>query len=381
MLFQKKIVFLKNHINKIGGLEKYSYRIFNEFIKLGYDVSVLTTSTIQTINPKINIIPLKASSPVNFIKLKHFDLLCKDWLKRNFPPIIFGLDRTTFQTHLRLGNGVHKAFLERRSLIDSPFKHFTHRFNPLHKTLLEIENRAFHSPILQVLFTNSNMVKEEVIKYYDIDPKKICVLYNGVEWREMEEPFSNWTERKNRIAQKLNLDPSLFHFLFIGNGFKRKGLNLLLKSLANIDRDDFHLSIVGNDRDINSYKKLATKLKLNNKVSFYGPRNDILDFYCLADTLVIPSFYDPFANVTIEALAMGVKVITSKFNGAYEILTSENGLIIDKIIDIDNFTNCLKEALDYPKTTKNAYNIRQTVEAFDFSYTLKKLVDHTTNYV
>ncbi len=54
-------------------------------------------------------------------------------------------------------------------------------------------------------------------------------------------------------------------------------------------------------------------------------------FYQLADALAIPSFYDPFANVTVEALAMGLFVVSSRSNGGFEILDPSKGIIIENL--------------------------------------------------
>ena len=67
---------------------------------------------------------------------------------------------------------------------------------------------------------------------------------------------------------------------------------------------------------------LAAKLNIQRRVTFFGPQKEIRPFYQFADALVIPSFYDPFANVTVEALAMGLFVVSSKSNGGHEILIS-----------------------------------------------------------
>ena len=87
-----------------------------------------------------------------------------------------------------------------------------------------------------------------------------------------------------------------FHFIFVGNDYKRKGLIPLLKALERIKDKDFHLSIIGKERNMNKYKHLAETLKIEKKVSFFGKRNDIINFYQIADTLIIPSFYDPFSK-------------------------------------------------------------------------------------
>jgi UDP-glucose:(heptosyl)LPS alpha-1,3-glucosyltransferase len=101
---------------------------------------------------------------------------------------------------------------------------------------------------------------------------------------------------------------------------------------------------------------------------------DITPFYQMADVLVIPSFYDPFANVTIEALAMGLFIVSSKHNGGHEIITKENGTVIENLLHIDSLSHALENCLNHPKTTMSANRIRQSVAHLDFSTQLKELM-------
>jgi UDP-glucose:(heptosyl)LPS alpha-1,3-glucosyltransferase len=60
------------------------------------------------------------------------------------------------------------------------------------------------------------------------------------------------------------------------------------------------------------------------------------DVYAASDLFLLPTLYDPFANVTLEAMAAGLPVITTLANGAHEILTSgQNGFVVPSAQDID----------------------------------------------
>ena len=110
---------------------------------------------------------------------------------------------------------------------------------------------------------------------------------------------------------------------------------------------------------------------------FFGPRREVAPFYALSDCLVIPSLYDPFANVTIEALAMGLYVVSSPFNGGKEVLTQENGAIIETLNDRDSLIASLNRALAHPKTPKRAARARASVEHLKFDHQLTTLVEET----
>ncbi|MCB1107359.1 MAG: glycosyltransferase family 4 protein [Chlamydiia bacterium] len=371
-----RVCLQTRHINARGGLEKWARLIANGFAKKGADVHILTSDVLEQkgFHPSIKPHTLSPTKLFSYRQMKGFDALCKKWNKDHTSDIVFGIDRTSEQTHIRAGNGVHASFLEKRKEFEG-YSSIKELLNPLNRTILDIEKKAFENPHLKVLFTNSHMVKNEILKYYQVPSDKIEVIHNGLEWKEMGEDHAIWVEKKPKIAAKLGLDPSLFHFLFIGNGYKRKGLPLLLKALKLLHPSDFHLSVVGKDRNIHSFISLAQKLGLSNHVSFFGPCQNVRPFYQVADCLTIPSIYDPFANVTIEALGMGLFVVSSTHNGGYEVLKEETGTAIKELSSLDAIKEALQFAMRFPKTWIRSQIIRKSVEHLDLSNQLTSMID------
>ena len=373
-----KVTLLKPKAKNQGGLEKATMRIASYFVQRGAEVTLLTTgsSKAPSLPAPINTIRLPVYSWPPFIRLEQFDRKTALWQKSNPSDVVLGLDRTRTQTHIRAGNGVHAAFLETRLRSANVFKRISLTINPLHRKILQIEKQAYESPELKKIFTNSRMVRDEIFSYYAVDPTKIEVIHNGVEWYEMEVDFSCWAAKKSSICQSLGLHPDRFQFLFVGNGYERKGLMPLLHALAPLRDRPFDLSIVGKERAMHFYRRQAANLGLGDNVHFFGQQNQIRPFYQAADAIVIPSFYDPFANVTVEALAMGLYVLTSKHNGGAEILTvPTNGQVLPDINDPISFALYLDETMKRRNTEQSALLARQSVQHLDFSHQLNILVD------
>lgn len=352
----RQVVFLKSRLGHLGGLEKYTRRLAEAFAQRGCHVKILTTGNCPSWN-QIEVISLAQTSKLSLHHLRHFDALCQTWIKHNPADIVFGMERNSFQTHYRAGSGVHAVYLKQRALTDSWLKCLSFTFNPLHRYLLKVEKEAFEHSDLKCLFTNSHMVKQEILDTYSTPAEKIHVVHNGVEWAEKERPFLE-TFSKPRTHP--------FHFLFVGSGFKRKGLSFLLRGLRELPHP-FQLTVVGKDKHLPFYRKLADGLPVN----FVGQQSDVTPFYQAADALVIPSIYDPFSNVTLEALAMGLFVISSKFNGGHEVLQEGTGIVIK---DLLNPKAALEQALHFPKTQERATLIRQSIKELDFSNQLDKIV-------
>ncbi len=375
-MIPQHVVLLKSQVRSKGGLEKSASRIAKAFVDRGARVSVLTTGPKSALEENgISVHATKTAIWPSFLRMEQFDRFAKTWLQKNPADLVFGMDRNRFQTHFRAGNGVHDAYLKSRILTQGKWKYYSCLLNPMHRKILDIEKSAFENPSLKKLFTNSDMVKRQILDRFSTDPAKIQVIHNGVEWHEMEADFNAWPERKSQWIRDFFLPPDKFHLLFIGNGYLRKGLLQLLEGIARLDNLDVHLSVIGKETHLDVYQTAAHKLGLIKRVHFFGPRGDIRPFYQYADALAIPSFYDPFANVTVEALAMGLFVISSQFNGGSEILTSQSGIVINELQSPDSVASALQEAIRHPKTIRSAIMRRFLVERLDFSHQMKALIE------
>ncbi|MGM0440770.1 MAG: glycosyltransferase family 4 protein, partial [Chlamydiota bacterium] len=216
-----------------------------------------------------------------------------------------------------------------------------------------------------------------VLSNYAVNPDKIHVSYNGVEWQELQEDFNQWPLEQPLLRKELGIAPHAFQYLFVGSGFQRKGLGVLLEALATFKNEHFELSVVGKDKKTKAFAAQAAKLGLANKVKFFGPRKDTVNFYKACDALAIPSFYDPFANVTVEALAMGLRVVSSKENGGHEILTPDNGSVIEDLSNPAAVAASLKSVMGAPKSWHHSLEVRNSIKNLEFKDQLKNLVEAT----
>ncbi len=370
-----KVLFLKSAILKRGGLEKYTLRLAAGFKEQGHDVTILTTDYKEGALP-YNVIDLGKKLSFSLLELLRFDLAARKVIKKLSPDIVFGMERHfCLQTHYRAGNGCHAAYLDRRKKGESWLKGVSFSLNPLHKLILSMEKKTFESPQLKRLYVNSHMVEREILAYYPkVDPKKIMVVHNGVEWHEFEKPFEEGLKSKGAIMHSLGLNPGAYQFLFVGNEYGRKGLHQLLEALSHLKNKNFELTVIGKERNPEPYKLHAKALRLEKQVHFIGQVSEMKTYYTASDALVIPSLYDPFANVTVEALAMGLKVVSSNANGGSEVITSELGYVYRTP---EELLEALEAVMKQPKTPASAKAIRQAVAHLDFSNQIQKIVSNT----
>jgi hypothetical protein len=116
--------------------------------------------------------------------------------------------------------------------------------------------------------------------------------------------------RKREARARLGLPAEGTCLLFVGNDYRKKGLQALLQAMTQLP-DDVVLAVVGNPAHIAEFRALAETLKLGARVFFLGALKDVSPAYEAADILVHPTFEDTFAMVVLEAMAHGLPVVVS----------------------------------------------------------------------
>jgi len=181
-----------------------------------------------------------------------------------------------------------------------------------------------------IIFVPSNYSKNMIIKMYNLSPSKIFAVPNGVEKSILRNHNKDFDRNNVRL-------------LFIGKLVAQKGVDILIKSIKNVVKRKYSVTllIVGNG-DLEQYKKLVLKLSLESNVKFMGFLIGDEKFELLknSDIFVFPSNYESFGNVLIEAMASGLPVITTNITAIPEIVDTDSGILIPP-----NDVNALAEAI------------------------------------
>ena len=149
---------------------------------------------------------------------------------------------------------------------------------------------------------------------------------------------------KRYVSRKsFGYDEDKFVLLLIGNDWKKKGLEILLKAVKSLKNTELRLLIVGSD-DAALFLPLIDQLNLRNQVRFERPASDVLGFYATADAYLGPSLEDAFNLPILESMACGLPVIASIKAGASELIRhGENGLLLRDPTDADELTNLIEQ--------------------------------------
>ena len=154
-------------------------------------------------------------------------------------------------------------------------------------------------------------------------------------------------EKQLGARQRLGLPAIGQCILFIGNDYRKKGLTTLLAAMAQLPMGCF-LAVVGNPKQIPSFKAQAEAAGLTNRVFFLGAQKRMDVVYSAANFLVHPTLEDTFGMVVLEAMAQGLPVIVSgpTYCGISSLLTHDvTALILDDPTKIPELANAMGRML------------------------------------
>lgn len=215
----------------------------------------------------------------------------------------------------------------------------------------------------------SQSVADDLARLYNFPEEKIRVVYSGVNCDEFSPENRKKYSKEIREIHGISDDEKII--LFQGNPFDRKGLEYAIRALPFIQKDR-KLLIVGND-DIRPCMKIAKKLGVGKRIIHVAFTNEMKKYFAAADAFVLPSLYDTFALVVLEAMASGCGVAVSKYAGASELIKDgKEGFILE---DPKNFRD-LAEKTDILLNDKKVFgkNARKKAEQCGWDKTAKGML-------
>lgn len=313
-----KLAIVRQRYTPYGGAERFVSQALNALAGKGVGLSLYTRQWPEAESLFLPIV----CNPF------YLGSLWRDWsfgravcaaIARDKPTLVQSHERIPCCDIFRAGDGVHRIWLEERKRHMSWLGKMRLALNPAQHFRLAAETKLFNSHRLKAVICISEMVKEEIIRYFPHAREKLHVIYNSVDTVRFSP---NLREHRSVIRTKHNIPENATLFLFVGSGFDRKGVGPAIEALARLP-ESCHLLVVGKDKHATRYQAKAQALGLN-RVHFAGPQLDTRPYYGAADIFVLPTLYDPLSNAVLEALACGLPVITSHKCGAGEIVSAQS---------------------------------------------------------
>jgi len=314
-----------------GGGEGYLANFANQLVERGHDVHIYA-SKWESGNNKIHYHTIPSIRFPKYLKDVSFVINgLREMSKYDFDIVhVVGraLGMNVFNPHC----GVEKAWLKQNYLsiscpVSRALKQIAGFFSFRQHFILWLDRKQYTSKGVSRIIAISDMIKNDIIEYHNIEPEKIDVVYNGVDLKRFNPDNKN--RYRKAMREKLSLGEELV-ILYISNNFRLKGLLTLVKSLGELKESgkDFKALIIGRGNKA-PYCRLAKKLGCLDNLIFLGHVGEIEQYYAASDLYVHPTFYDSCSLVTTESLASGLPVITTIYDGASGIMDDgKDGFVI-----------------------------------------------------
>lgn len=292
---------------------------------------------IRKISPRVRVIHLKGG-PESPVSRKNLYGFLPEFL-RNFEEFIIG-NQITYDlvySHYWLSGLIGEWIRQKYHL---PLIHTFHTLAFLKKRAekdryeeqvnrLRVERHLTH--ISDAVISSSEHEKKSLCREYKISPLKIRIIYPGVN----EQRFYPQDSKEARNELGFREEDKII--LYVGRIEPVKSLSTLIETLYIMKRkvpflyNKLKLVIVGGgsvssehlkNREITVIKDLIEVSRMQDKVLFIGSKkqNQLKNYYSAADVLVMPSLYESFGLVVIEALACGTPVVGSRINEMITII-------------------------------------------------------------
>jgi UDP-glucose:(heptosyl)LPS alpha-1,3-glucosyltransferase len=329
-----RIAFLRRRFSPTGGAERYLLRLASGLLSQGHQITLYCEEWSPRENSFHTVRKIESNDPVSFARL------VADQPMRDRHDVVFSLERVPNCDIYRAGDGVHADWLAYRQAFYPIAGRVRTMIRAKNREMCRLEAQVFTSSSIKRLICNSKFVAEQVVKRFGFPEERIDVIYNGVPYQQ----FSMGDRVLGRRA--LNLNPNEYVVLLVGAGAERKGHAIARAAMRRIKAKHAKLIIVDTP-----------------------PPVAMPHVYAAADVFILPTLYDPFANVTLEALAAGLPVITSAQNGASEILVDDkSGYILPRAND----DKLIVHLLDYLADPANRARFRGPAQALAQQYDLQR---------
>jgi len=379
-----KIALIQPEYSPFGGVERQAALIMKELLLQGHEIHLFARQWElgESWMDGVNVHEIKVPNKPSILRIVAFAFLVKRRLKDESFDVVHSFAKTVSQDVVSAGGGCAREWLRwKKKIFGSalrraiPFDSFSIKS---HVDVMMEQQGYLKTPVIIAV---SQRVKDEILKNYDIPAERIKVVYYGVDLDRFHprnvSPFRN----EFRASHGISEDELLL--LFLGSGFTRKGLRSLIESLGILAHDQwkqrgFRLVVVGQGRR-RRYQQLADSLGVSDKVIFVGPHEHPEQVCAAADLSVLPSYYEPFGCVHLEAMATGIPTVASRISGVSEILDHRSaGAIVEDPLNPEELAEKLSpfandsirhragiEARQVAEEHSATDKVRQTIELYE----------------
>lgn len=241
--------------------------------------------------------------------------------------------------------------------------------SPRYKTYKKLEESVFNKEHHCRILLLAEKEQAKFHQYYETPAERFHILPPGIEEARVATPDANLIA--NELRDEFSVAQNDCLVLMVASAFKTKGLDRCIHAIAALPKEKLHklhFFVIGDDKP-DDYILLAKKLKIDHRIVFLGPREDVARFYMASDLLLHPAYNEHAGKVLLEALACGLPILTTDICGyAQHVDRANAGIVIATPFQQKEFNQQLLSALESSerrkKWSKNALAYTSSVDLY-----------------
>jgi glycosyltransferase involved in cell wall biosynthesis len=326
------VTLVAHEVGSPGGMERQLAELTTGLLERGHNVTVIARRCELPPHPRMRWIRVPGPTRPFALAYPWFFLAGSLLLRRHRRGLVHTTGAVVFnRADTSTVHFCHRAFV-RRSGRTSRARRRTaaHRINSWVGTRLSLlaERWCYRPSRTASIVGVSRGVAREVEREFPRMAGRVSVIPNGVDLREFAEDET----ARRRIRERFGVDAGELVAVFVGGEWERKGLRFVIEALTRAD--GWRLIVVGEgDRAV--YAEAAAAAGVADRVRFVGEAASVGPFYAAADGFVLPTAYEAFPLVSLEAAAAGLPLLITSVNGVEELLVEgANGWFIERDADV-----------------------------------------------
>lgn len=336
-------------VNRRGGVERVAYETARFLAARGHQVTVFAGQCDLPAMENLEVRPVASDSWPGFRRPGSFFRACSAALaqasrQRPFDALAsFGCICPTGGVYW--AQSVHAAWLSRSRQLRGSLSaaRWLQRCNPIHPVLLALEAKHLGRRQYRKVIALTQDVKRDLHVHYGVPPHDVELLPNGFAPAEFNVPRRQ--SRRMMMRERFGFAPGDRVIAFVANELARKGFVPLLRAMAALNDPGVKLLVAGRVNPQHAAGEIA-QCRLTGRVKFVGSTDDVADCYAAADLFALPTQYEAWGMVIIEALACGLPVATSRLAGAaVAVREGISGQLFDDPNDVDEIAMKLRRLL------------------------------------
>ena len=306
-----------------GGLQRDFMQISKELLDRGHKVTVYTGAWDGEKPDYLDIHILPTSGFSNHAKNRSFHKQFQQAIAGSPVDLVFGFNK---MPGLDVYFGADTCFAT-KAYED---KNWLYRLTARCKWSLIYEEAVVSPSVNTEVLILSAVEGKAFQRYYNTPEERLHLIPPGIKRDRIRHQDSD--KEAAIIRQELNINANDKVIAFLGSDYKRKGLDRLLKSVASLpdtEREIVKVLVIGRDKHLPDFEKLARQLGVADNIIFVGQRDDVPQLLFASNYLVHPAYLENSGNAIIEALVAGLPVLcTEKCGNSTYIKNYDLGWVI-----------------------------------------------------